>query len=115
MLLFDQVPQASKKSTSISTTSLLMAKVSIKNPSKILDWVLYINYLVLFKNNEVWALINFGNKVNAMTSEYTLKLDLKIRSTNVKAQKIDGFSLNIFGIVLAKFQKENKLGRVQFF
>ena len=40
----------------------------------ILDWVPYIYYLVQFrKDNEatIWALIDSGSKMNAMTPVYT--------------------------------------------
>ena len=35
--------------------------------------------------------------------------------TDVGAQKIDGSTLETFGMVLASFQVEDKLGRAQFF
>ena len=38
-----------------------------------------------------------------MTSGYISKLGLKIRFINIKAQKIDGFTFEMFGIVLANF------------
>ena len=50
-----------------------------------------------------------------MTSGYALKLGLKVRSTNLGAQKIDGSILETFGMVLASFQVENTLGRAWFF
>ena len=34
---------------------------------------------------------------------YTFKLGLKIYSTNIEAQKIDGFIFEMFEIVLASF------------
>ena len=49
------------------------------------------------------ALIDSSSKVNAITLGYALKLGLKICFTNVKTQKIDGSTLEIFGIVLASF------------
>lgn len=60
-------------------------------------------------------MINSGSKVNAMTPIYIAKLGLKIRKTNIRAQKIDGSILNTFGIVLADFQVEDKLDRTWFF
>lgn len=60
-------------------------------------------------------MINFGSKVNAITLAYALKLNLKVRSTDVGAQKIDDSTFKIFEIVLANFQIENKLKRVRFF
>ena len=44
-----------------------------------------------------------------------MKLGLKVRLTNVRAQKIDGFTLETFEMVLASFQMKNKLGRPRFF
>ena len=85
----------------------------------ILEHILYIHYLVQFKKNvhgaQVQALIGFESEVNAMTPVYTSKLDLKVHPTNLRAQKIDGSILKIFGIVLASFQVKDKLGRARFF
>ena len=44
-----------------------------------------------------------------MTPAYTVKLGLKVRKTNVSAQKIDGFSLTTYGMVIAAFQVFDKL------
>ena len=50
-----------------------------------------------------------------MTPGYALKLGLKVRPTDVGAQKIDGSTLETFGMVLASFQVEDTLGRARFF
>ena len=50
-----------------------------------------------------------------MTPGYALKLGLKVRPTDVGAQKIDGSTLETFGMVLASFQVEDKLGRTRYF
>lgn len=50
-----------------------------------------------------------------MTLAYTTKLGLKIQVTNIRAQKIDGSTIQMFGIVLAKFQVEDKFGKAGFF
>ena len=50
-----------------------------------------------------------------MTLRYILKLRLKLRSTNIRAQKIDGSILEMFRIVLASFQEEDTLKRARFF
>ena len=50
-----------------------------------------------------------------MTPAYALKLGLRVRRTDVGAQKIDSSTFKIFGIVLASFQVEDKLGRARFF
>ena len=39
-----------------------------------------------------------------MTPAYAKKLGFRTRKTDVRAQKIDGSSLNTFGIVTANFQ-----------
>ena len=38
-----------------------------------------------------------------MSPAYAKKLGLKTRKTNVKAQKIDGSALEIFGMMIADF------------
>lgn len=57
------------------------------------EWILCIYYPVQFKKDQakVQALINFDNEVNTMNLTYIVKLSFKIRSINIKAQKIDGF------------------------
>ena len=81
----------------------------------ILDQVSCICYPIRFKKNKVQALIDSGSEVNAMTLGYALKLGLKVCPTNVGAQKIDGFTLKTFEMVLASFQVEDKLERPRFF
>ena len=56
-----------------------------------------------------------GSKVNAMNPAYIEKLGVKPQKTKVRAQKIDGSTLEIFEIVIADFQKEDKGGRPRFF
>ena len=60
-------------------------------------------------------MLNSVSEVNAMTLAYATYLGLKVRITNVGVQKIDRFSLAIYGIVIAAFQVVNKLGRSRFF
>ena len=50
-----------------------------------------------------------------MSSIFTQKLGFHIRKTNVGAQKIDGSTLETFGMVIADFQVEEKGGRARFF
>lgn len=40
-----------------------------------------------------------------------LKLELKIRKTNVKVKKIDNFIIKIFEIVIANIQIEKKVSK----
>ena len=50
-----------------------------------------------------------------MTLAYLAQLGLKVQKTNVGAQKIDGFLLETYGMVIAVFQIINKLGHFWFF
>ena len=60
-------------------------------------------------------MLNSGSKVNTISLAYAEKLGLKTRKTNVGAQKIDGSTLETFGMVIADFQVEDKSGRPRFF
>ena len=82
-----------------------------------MDQVSYICYLIWFKKSkvQVQALIDSGIEINAMTPGYASKLGLKVRSIDVKAQKIDGSTLKMFEMVLASFQIEDTLKKAQFF
>ena len=60
-------------------------------------------------------MLDSGNKINSMSPIYIEKLGLKARKTNVGAQKIDSSALEIFEIVIAGFQVEDKGGRPKFF
>ena len=50
-----------------------------------------------------------------MNLDYTRKLRFKIRRTIIGAQKINGFTLETFGMIIADFQVENKASRPRFF
>ena len=50
-----------------------------------------------------------------MALAYVSKLGLKVHSTDVRAQKIDGSTLKTFGMILASFQVKDKLGKARFF
>lgn len=49
-----------------------------------------------------------------MTLAYTARLNFKVQSTNVRAQKIDSSIFKIFKIVRASFQVDNKFGQALF-
>ena len=59
-------------------------------------------------------MLDSNSKVNAMTLVFASKLGLKVRFTNVEAQKIDGSTLTTYKMVIATFQADNKFGRAQF-
>lgn len=76
----------------------------------LLKHTLCIHHLFHFKKDQikVQALLNSGNKFNVIAPAYATSLDLKIRSTNVKAWKIDGFTFLTFNIPSANFKVNNK-------
>ena len=101
---------------SASFTLMSDAKEALK--VRLLDQVPYICYPVQFRKDNgknVLALLNSESEVNAMTPAYAAQLDLKVRRTNVNAQKIDGSLQATYGIVIAAFQVFDMLGRSWFF
>ena len=74
-----------------------------------------IQYPVQFQEKQVKVLLNSGNEVNAINPNFAQKLGLKVWKTNVRVQKIDGSTLEIFGMVIADFQVEDKTNRPRFF
>ena len=84
-----------------------MIGASKKAPKlRVLDKVPCICYPIQFrkdKGKDVLALLDFGSEVIAMTLAYTSHLGLKLKVTNVGAQKIDGSSLANYGMVIAAF------------
>ena len=80
-----------------------------------LAWVLCICYPINFGIKSVLALLNSGSKVNAIHSAFAKELGLLIRATNVGTQKIDGITLETYGMIVAAFLVENKANWVRFF
>ena len=76
-----------------------------------------IYYPVRFQEDQeqVRALFDSGSEVNPISLAYAKKLGLKTQKTNVGAQKIDGSALEIFEMVIADFQVEDKGGMPTFF
>ena len=97
-------------------TSLLVIETS-KKKFKLLKRVPWIHYLLYFQKNtiNIRALIDSSSEVNTMAPVYPSKLGLKVCHINVRGQKIDGSTPKMFGMVLASFQIEDKLGRTRFF
>ena len=111
-------PQA-KKLVSVLATSLLVTGASREAPKvRVLDRVPCIRYPVQFrkdKSKDVLALLDSGSEVNAMIPAYAAHLGLKVRVTDVGAQKIDRSSLATYDMVIADFQVIDKLYRSWFF
>ena len=55
-----------------------MLMINNINKKVIFKKMSYIYYLIQFYQNKIWALINNGNKINAMSPNYTQKLGLKV-------------------------------------
>ena len=103
-----------KKLVSVSTTSTLTTDAR----KEALERVPCIHYPVRFKDTNkahVQALINLKSKVNAIHPTFAKQLGLLIRPTDVGAQKIDGTTLDTYGMVVAAFSVKNRANRVRFF
>ena len=61
------------------------------------------------------ALFDLGSEVNAIYPTFAWELELFIRPIDIRAQKIDGTTLDIFGIVIAAFSVIDKANQVRFF
>ena len=106
-----------KKLAVVSAISLSVTVTNTKNTLRPLERLPCIHHLLQFRKNlrETRALIESSSEVNAITPAYIAELGLKVEKTNIGAQKIDGSTLNIFEMVLANFQMEDKLSRTQYF
>ena len=100
-----------KKLVLVLATSLSVTETSRKD-DMILKRVFYINYPVQFKKDtnetQVQALVNLENEVNAIHLTFIKELGLPIRPIDVGARKIDGITLNTYGIVVAVFSVTDK-------
>ena len=74
-----------------------------------------IRYLINFEKQSVSALLDLGNKVNAVHSAFAKELSFLIRPTDVRAQIINGNTLETYGMVVAAFLVEDKANWVRFF
>ena len=82
---------------------VLATSVLVTDGNKKVVKVPYIYYLVRFQEEQIKTLLNIDSKINAISSSYIKKLDLKVWQINVRAQKIDDFTLEIFGMIIADF------------
>ncbi len=107
--LCKQVSQKGKKLVVVLATPMSMTEKTEE-----LEQMPYIWYLVTFKD-QTEALLDSKSKVNIMSQAFVQQLGLKIRKTNVGAQKIDGTTLETYGMVVSTFSMSNKDGRERFF
>ncbi len=109
-LLYHQVSRQAKKLVAVSTTSTSMTD---KKTEK-LERIPCIRYPVTFKD-QTEVLLDAGREVNAMNLAFAQQLGLKICKTNVGAQKIDGTTLETYGMIVSTFSVSDKDGRKSFF
>ena len=103
-----------KKLVSVSATSTSTTDAR----EEALERVPCIHYPVRFKDTnkaQIQALIDSGSEVNAIHPTFAKQLGLPIRPTDVGAQKIDGTTLDTYGMVVAAFSVEDKANQVRFF
>ncbi len=85
-----------------------------KKTEEELEWVPCIRYPVTFKD-QTEALLDSRSEFNAMSQAFAQQLGLKIRKTNVGAQKIVGTTLETDGMVVSTLSMSDKDGRERFF
>ena len=72
--------------------------------------VLCIRYPITFqtKSVPVLALFNSGSEFNTIHPTFARELEFLIRTTDVRAQKINGIMLDTFGLMVAAFTMTDK-------
>ena len=95
--------QTSKKLVLVLAT--FVPVIDNRGEEVVLERILCIHYPIRFHEGQeqIKALLDSGNKVNAISPTYVKRLSLKTRKTNVGAQKIDGSALETCGMVIADF------------
>ena len=61
------------------------------------------------------AFFDLGSNINAVHLTFIKELGLPIRPTDIGVQKIDGTTLNTYGIVVATFLVIDKINHVRFY
>ena len=119
--------EGAKKLVLVSTTSTSVTKdneevflVSVKE----LKQLTCIQYLIAFSGgitqngsalDPVSAFLDSGSEVNTMHPAFAERLGLVVQATNVGAQKIDGTTLETYGMIVAVFSVTDQANRVKFF
>ena len=110
----------STTSTSVTEDSEEATLVSVKE----LEQVTCIQYPITFPGrvtqdgsalHPVSALLDLSNEVNPIHVAFVERLGLVMRATNVGAQKIDGTTLETYGMVVAAFSVTDQANRIRFF
>ena len=91
---------------------------------KELEQVMCIQYPITFPGgvtqdgsalDPVSAFFDSNSEVNAMHLVFAERLSLVMQTTNVGAQKIDGTTLETYGMMVAAFSVTDQANRVSFF
>ncbi len=106
-----QVSRQAKKLVAVLATSTSMTD---KKTEEKLECVSCIRYPVTFKD-QTEALLDSRSEVNVISQAFVQQLGLKIRKTNIGAQKIDGTTLETYEMVVSAFLVSDKDGRERFF
>ncbi len=106
-----QVPRQAKKLVAVLATSM---SITNKKTEEELEWVPCIQYPVTFKN-QTEALLDSESEVNTISQAFAHQLDLKICKTNVGVQKIDGTTLETYGMIVSTFSMSDKDEKERFF
>ena len=75
---------------------------------------MYIRYLVNFRKKSVLVLLDSSNEVNIVHPTFAKELGLFIKPIDIRMQKIDHITLDIYGIVVAVFLITDKANWVKF-
>ena len=95
----------------LATSTLMTNK---KREEETLERVPCIWYSVTF-NDQTKVLLDSSSKVNVMNPAFASQLGLKTQKTNVGAQKIDGTTLETYGMVVSTFSLLDKDSWERFF
>ena len=85
-----------------------------KKKEEELEQIPCIWYSITFKD-QTKALLDSESEINAISSAFASQLGLRIWKITVGAQKIDGITLEIYGMVVFTFSLLDKDGRERFF
>ena len=67
-----------------------------------------IRYHINFGKQSVSTLFDSGSEINAIYPAFAKKLGLSIKAIDIGVQKIDGTTLDIYGMVVAAFLVKDK-------
>ena len=92
---------------------------SVREKALSLEYILCIYYWVYFKKDtnktQVQVLIDLESEVNAIYPTLVKESGLSIKPIDVKAEKIDGNTLNTYEIVVAAFLVTDKANQAKSF